>query len=282
MKAALRKVVVIGAGTMGSGIAQVASAAGRRVVAVDRAEALARSKVAIGHFLDGAVERKKLAPEERDAILSRISFEERLERALPADIVIEAVFEDEDAKREVLTAIPKGACRLLLTNTSSLSVDRLARFAPDPEAFLGLHFFNPVPLMALVEVVRGSSTREEALDATVAFARELGKEPVVVADSPGFIVNRVARPYYLEALRLLGDGAASHEAIDEILEGRGFRMGPFRLMDLVGVDVNLAVSTSVYRQLMDEPRFRPHPIQARMVAGGRLGRKSGKGFYPYD
>jgi len=275
------KVVVVGAGTMGAGIAQVAAQAGCQAVAVDRPEALSTARSSIERFLDGSVVRGKLSDGERAETLGRLGFAENLDETLPADIVIEAVYEDEAVKRDVFSKVPSGAAGLVLTNTSSLSVDRLARHAADPSRFLGLHFFNPVPLMSLVEVVRGAATSEAALAETLDFARRLGKRPVVVADSPGFIVNRVARPYYLEALRLLGDGIAPMGEIDEVLEGRGFRMGPFRLMDLVGIDVNYAVSRSVYEQMVEEPRLRPHPIQRRMVEAGLLGRKTGRGFYRY-
>lgn len=276
------RVLVIGAGTMGSGIAQVAAASGFEAVAVDRKDVLDRARERVRDFLEGSVSRGKMTAGARDETLSRLHFRESVTQALPADLVIEAVFEETAVKAEVLSQIPKDFRGLVATNTSSFSVNALAVHAPDPTRFLGLHFFNPPPLMALVEVVAGEETSLEAVNAATSIILEMGKVPVQVKDGPGFIVNRVARPFYLESLRLLGDERATHESIDRLLEGRSFKMGPFRLMDLIGLDVNLAVSTSVYQQTKEEPRFKPHPIQSRLVAEGKLGRKSGEGFYTYE
>jgi 3-hydroxybutyryl-CoA dehydrogenase len=197
--------------------------------------------------------------------------------------VVEAVPEDLDLKRDAFRRLDAAAdtATILATNTSSLSVREIAVAAAHPERVVGMHFFNPVPLMALVEVVGAPGTSPAVVVATMALARQLGKTPVEAADTPGFIVNRVARPYYLEALRILGEGAAGVEAIDEAMRRAGFRMGPFELIDAIGADVNLAVSQSVWEGFHRAPRYLPHPLQAVVVSAGRLGRKTGAGFHDY-
>jgi 3-hydroxybutyryl-CoA dehydrogenase len=194
------------------------------------------------------------------------------------------VVEDAGVKRDIFARLGKvaGPGAIVATNTSSLSVTALASAFPDPGRFVGLHFFNPPVAMKLVEVVRGNATTDATLATVVAFTGRLGKRAVIASDSPGFIVNRVARPFYGEALKILGEGVADAATIDRIVRSAGgFRMGPFELMDLIGIDVNLAVTRSVYEQTFGEPRFRPHVIQQRMVNAGRLGVKSGRGFYEY-
>lgn len=275
------RVIVVGTGTMGAGIAALAAASGYEVVAVDRQEVLAAAGDRVRQILGGEAAKGRLSEAVRQEALGRIHTAPSFDDALPAKVLIEAVPEAAELKAEVFRRVGEGAVEILATNTSSLSVSRLAREARDPASFIGIHFFNPPVRMQLVEIVPGEGTSEGTVAAAAAFVKSLSRTPVIAADTPGFIVNRVARPFYIEALRMLGDGTASPEAIDRCLEGRGFRMGPFRLMDLVGIDVNLAVSTSVYDQLMQEPRLRPHPIQRRMVEAGRLGRKTGRGFYTY-
>lgn len=275
------RVIVVGTGTMGAGIAVLAASSGYDVVAVDRPEALEAAQERIRGIVDTETVRGRMSQAERDETMGRIRTAPDFEDALPAKVLIEAVPEVADLKAAVIHQVAAGAVEILATNTSSLPVSRLAREAKDPASFIGIHFFNPPVRMQLVELVPGDRTSDETLKAADTFVRSLSRTPVRAADTPGFIVNRVARPYYIEALRLLGDGVASFDAIDRCLEGRGFRMGPFRLMDLVGIDVNLAVSTSVYEQLMHEPRLRPHPIQRQMVESGRLGRKTKRGFYTY-
>lgn len=280
-----RRIGVIGAGTMGAGIAHVAAAAGFETLIHDvSTELLGRGMARISADIDASVSRGKSSREEADATLARISTRPALESLAPCAIVIEAVIEDAGVKRGMFGRL--GALlapdALLATNTSSLSVTSLSAGVTRPERFVGLHFFNPPVAMKLVEVVRGDGTSQATIDAATAFVKRLGKVPVVAADSPGFIVNRVARPFYLEALRLLGEGAADAAQIDRIVRSvGGFRMGPFELMDLIGIDVNLAVTKSVYEQTFGEPRFRPHVIQQQMLDAGRLGRKSGRGFFEY-
>jgi 3-hydroxybutyryl-CoA dehydrogenase len=275
---------VLGAGTMGAGIAQVAATAGVEVLLHDPLPgAVERAREKIAGFLARRVEKEELSPAERDAALVRIRARVAVEDLADAELVVEAIPEDLELKRQAFRLLDAAAPpkTLLATNTSSLSVARIASAATMPERVLGMHFFNPVPLMALVEVIPGPLTDGAAVERVEAIARQLGKEPVVAADTPGFIVNRVARPFYLEAMRIVGEGAARVDEVDEALRRIGFRMGPFELVDAIGLDVNFAVSRSVYEQAFFEPRYRPHPMQRTLVDAGRLGRKSRGGFYDY-
>lgn len=276
---------IIGAGTMGSGIAYVAATAGRPVLLNDISdERLHNALQHIQSLLAKAVEKKLLSPSTADEAVLRIRTSQHIADLSPATIVIEAASEDIGVKKDIFRQLDS-ACAddaIFATNTSSLSITDLASATKQPERIAGMHFFNPPHIMKLVEVIRGDLTTDQTISTLVELTTSFGKAPVVVKDTPGFIVNRVARPFYLEALRLLGEGVSTVEEVDRIvrLEG-GFKMGPFELMDLIGIDVNYAVTQSVYEQFFNEPRFRPHPIQRRMVQAGILGRKTGKGFYEY-
>lgn len=276
-------ICICGAGTMGSGIAQVSAAAGFRTLVFDVSEAAVQNAAQkLKTDLDKLVAKEKLTAEKAERILGHLVFLSDLQQCR-ADLVIEAILENLEAKVSLFSQLAalNGAQTIFASNTSSLSITQIAAGLPYPERVAGLHFFNPAPLMKLVEVVQGEKTAADVLAQLVSFTKAVGKVPVVCTDSPGFIVNRVARPYYIESLRLAEEGHASYEATDRLLEGIGFKMGPFKLMDLIGNDVNYAVSCSVYDQLGRPERLKPSFLQKQKVDKGELGRKTGKGYYHY-
>jgi 3-hydroxybutyryl-CoA dehydrogenase len=268
---------------MGSGIAQVAAMGGYRTLLYDLDAAMVqKGRAAIDSSLQSLVEKNKIRPEDRQAVMNRLSFINDLSDCR-ADLIIEAIIEKPEAKLDLfhkLAAI-NPSHTILASNTSSLSITGLAEKIPHPQRVAGMHFFNPAPLMKLVEVVHTKYTDEPTIRLVTATVRQLGKIPVLCKDAPGFIVNHVARPYYLEALKLVEEGFGDLETIDTLLEASGFKMGPFRLMDLIGNDVNYAVSCSVYEAMGRPERLRPSPIQEEKVKKGELGKKTGKGYYDY-
>lgn len=278
-------VAVIGAGAMGAGIAQVAATAGHPVSLLDAVPgAAARAVERLGGTLERLVAKGKLAADEAAAILGRVTPVESVADLPECGLVIEAVPEDLVLKQQIFAdlASSQPESTVLATNTSSIDVSAIAEAVSHPERVIGLHFFNPPPLMALVEVVRGQQSGPEVLDDAVALMQAWGKTPVRCASTPGFIVNRVARPFYGEAQRMIEAGTADAATIDWILrEKGGFPMGPLELTDLIGQDVNLAVGTSVWEQTGHDERYAPTEFQRGLVASGRLGRKSGEGIYTY-
>jgi 3-hydroxybutyryl-CoA dehydrogenase len=268
---------------MGSGIAQVSASAGFQTILYDlNAEVLQKAKDKLHRDLQTLVDKQKISSEKKEQVLQRLHFTSDIHQCI-ADVVIEAIIERPEAKLALFHQLTEinSLETIFATNTSSLSVSAIAREIVAPQRVAGLHFFNPAPIMKLVEVVKAEQTSNHVTDMLVELTRKLGKEPVVCKDSPGFIVNRVARPYYIESLRLAEEGLADFETIDRLLESKGFKMGPFKLMDLIGNDVNYAVSCSVYEQLGQPERLKPSYIQKEKVEKGELGKKTGKGYFGY-
>lgn len=280
----IRKIGVIGAGVMGNGIAQVAAAAGYEVILNDLSqEALDKAVKQIQSFLEKSVEKGKLSQEECAAILSRISLTTDI-KMVQADLIVEAILENLSIKQDLIAQLEavNGTETILATNTSTIPITRIAAKAQRPQNIVGMHFFNPAPLMKLVEVIAGEMTHPEVAEAIFEVAVKMGKKPVHVKDEPGFIVNRVARPYYLEALKIYEEKVADFTEIDALMEATGFKMGPFRLMDLIGVETNHEVTKSLYEAFFNETRFRPSRVQQKKVDARQFGRKNGRGFYVYE
>jgi 3-hydroxybutyryl-CoA dehydrogenase len=280
----IHQIIVCGAGTMGSGIAQVAAQNGETTFLYDLSpQALEKAREQICGSWKSLVDKRRMSSEAMEQALANLHFTSDPACA-NADLVIEAIVEKTEAKIDLFKTLAASGTgeTIFASNTSSLSINTIQQALPFGERVIGLHFFNPAPLMKLVEIVTGRLTSPHLAPILDALLRNWGKVPVHCKDSPGFIVNRVARPYYLEALQLAEEGGMNFETIDRIAEASGFRMGPFRLMDLIGNDINLTVSRSLY-DACDRPlRFKPSAIQEAIVAKGELGRKTGKGYYTYS
>lgn len=280
----INTICICGAGTMGSGIAQVSAQSGYYTIVYDPVEkVLENAKGAIERNLSLLVEKNKLKAVEKENILSRFQFTSDIHSCL-ADIFIEAIIENPAAKVSLFNQLAElnHSEAIFATNTSSLSVRELAEKIKNPERVVGMHFFNPAPVMKLVEIVKTSITAKEVIQTITELAGKFNKTAVHCSDAPGFIVNHVARPYYIESLRMVEEGLSGPEQLDRLLESSGFKMGPFKLMDLIGNDVNYAVSCSVYEQLGKPERLKPSAIQEEKVKKGELGKKTGKGYYNYS
>lgn len=277
----IQTVCVCGAGTMGSGIAQVCASANYTTIVYDvNEEMLQKAKTKIESDLQRLAEKQKISAGEIKQTLAKIQFTSNIQHCI-ADLVIEAVVENIDAKLSLFAQLLRinSPQTIYASNTSSLSITKIADLL-QYEQLIGLHFFNPAPLMKLVEIVKTNKTDAAIIQGTFAFVQSLNKTPVVCKDSPGFIVNRVARPFYIESLRV-AESEISFEIIDQLLEARGFKMGPFKLMDLIGNDINYTVSCSVYELLNKPERLKPSFIQKEKVEKNELGKKTGKGYYQY-
>jgi 3-hydroxybutyryl-CoA dehydrogenase len=277
-------ICVCGAGTMGSGIAQIAAQSGFNTMLFDiNISQLDKAKLFIEKNLQYLVDKQKISSAEKNKIYNRIHFTTGIEECT-GEIIIEAIAEIEEAKVSLFNELAKYNNEevIFATNTSSLSVSSIQDKIIFPQRVVGMHFFNPAYIMKLVEVVKGNQTDNEIAKTIFDVCKQMGKEPVMCNDAPGFIVNRIARQYYLEALKLVENGIASYEEVDTILEATGFKMGPFKLMDLIGMDINLAVSQSIYNAFHEAERFKPSLIQIEKVKNGELGKKTGKGFYNYS
>ncbi len=280
----IKSIAIIGAGTMGQGIAQISALAGFKTILFDiDPDALENASKLIERSFNKGIEKGKLSEEDKKAAISKINFIREL-NLVKADFVIEAVVEKLEVKQSIFKSLEEvnSESTILASNTSSIPITQIAAGLSRPENFVGMHFFNPAHIMKLVEVISGVATSTQTADITRSLAIKLGKVPVSAADSPGFIVNRVARHFYVESLKILEEGVADVKSIDKLIRASGFKMGPFELMDLIGVDTNFSVTSSMFNAFHQDSKFRPSRIQQQKVAAGHHGRKSGQGFYNYE
>lgn len=277
---------IVGSGTMGSGIAQLFIQEGYNVVLYDiTKEIVEKGKALIFSRIDRLCEKGKLPATEAECVKSRLYTTASIEKMNQCQLVVEAAPEKMEIKKDIFEKLDRYCSEevILATNTSSFSVTEIACWSKSPERVAGMHFFNPAPVMPLIEIVKGVQTADYIIEALYELARDIGKTPVRCEDTPGFIVNRVARPFYNEAIKILKEQVASIEQIDNIMKNAGhFKMGPFELQDLIGIDINFATTESVHDSFFGDNRFRPHYYQQRMVQSGRVGRKAGAGYYEYE
>lgn len=280
----IKTIGIAGAGTMGAGIAQVTATYGYQTILFDVNETmLTKAKAGIEKSLESLVQKQKITADKKSEIISRIQYTNAVTQ-LKADLIIEAIVERLDIKQQFFNdvAAVNAPETILATNTSSIPVTQIAAKVPNPKRFLGIHFFNPAPIMKLVEIISGVETDTAIANQCKQLIEGMGKTCVMAADAPGFIVNRVARHYYVEGLKIAEERIADFETIDALMESSGFKMGPFKLMDLIGVDTNFSVTTSIYNLFHQDGKFRPSRIQQQKVDAGHYGRKTGKGFYSYE
>ncbi len=280
----IKTIGIAGAGTMGAGIAQVTATYGYQTILFDVNETmLTKAKAGIEKSLESLVQKQKISADKKLEIISRIQYTNAVTQ-LKADLIIEAIVERLDIKQQFFNEVASVNApeTILATNTSSIPVTQIAAKVPNPKRFLGIHFFNPAPIMKLVEIISGVETDAAIANQCKQLIEGMGKTCVMAADAPGFIVNRVARHYYVEGLKIAEERIADFETIDALMESSGFKMGPFKLMDLIGVDTNFSVTTSIYNLFHQDGKFRPSRIQQQKVDAGHHGRKTGKGFYSYE
>lgn len=280
----IKTIGIAGAGTMGAGIAQVAATHGYQTILFDVNETmLDKAKAGIEKSLESLVQKQKITSDKKAEIISRIQYTNQVTQLI-ADLIIEAIVERLDIKQQFFNEVAaiNSLDTILATNTSSIPVTQIAAKVPNPNRFLGIHFFNPAPIMKLVEIICGVETNLAIANQCKQLIESMGKTCVMAADAPGFIVNRVARHYYVEGLKIAEERIADFETIDALMESSGFKMGPFKLMDLIGVDTNFSVTTSIYNLFHQDGKFRPNRIQQQKVDAGHHGRKTGKGFYSYE
>ncbi len=276
-------ICVCGAGTMGSGIAQVCAQSGFATILFDvNEDMIVKSRSGLNERLQLLLQKEKIDAAEKEQIIRRLSFTSIINEC-KADIIIEAISEQKKAKLDLFNQLTliNSPQTIFATNTSSISISEIAKEIDHPSQLIGMHFFNPAPIMKLVEIIKTDKTNASVVETIISFTKQLNKIPVLCNDAPGFIVNRVARHYYLEAMKLLEAGLADIETVDTVMEASGFKMGPFKLMDLIGIDINYSVSKIVWEALDKPERLKPSHIQQQKVTEGALGRKSGKGFYQY-
>ena len=282
--AEIKTIAIAGAGTMGAGIAQVFAQAGFKVTLFDiNEQTLDKAKSLIITQLEAAVSKGKVSEIEKNNALAKLTFSTTASDLI-ADLIIEAIVEKLDVKKTLFSQLAEqnSTTTILASNTSSLPITQLANGVSQPNRVVGLHFFNPAHLMKLVEIIAGAETDDQTISAMKSLVEKIGKKPVVCKDSPGFIVNRVARHYYVESLKVAEENIAPIETIDKLMESAGFKMGPFKLMDTIGNEINFAVTSSLFDSFHQDAKFRPSRLQQQKVDAGHLGKKTGKGFYNYN